>query len=126
MSQSGHARFEQARTVPDANPNEEPDWVEIKENGAIVTGEILEIKENCGEHGSTVYKLKPDEEDADLGISGDEPILFWGTTVVNSKVSRVGLDVGDWLGVKCRGKVEAEDEDANDFWDFEVRFQRHD
>ena len=118
------ARFENARKVPDANPDEDPDWVDLREKGDLVTGTIVSIKENCGQNGSTVYKIDPDGPDEDMGITGDEPVLFWGKQVIDSKVRRADLDIGDWLGVRCEGLQEVNDPDANDFYQYDVRFER--
>ena len=121
---SAEARFDGARSVPDAQPDENPDWVDLNEAGDLVTGTIIEIKDGCGENGSTVYKIDPDEPDESLGIGGDEPVLYWGKTVLNSKVRRADLDMGDWLGVKCLGEVQPDDPDRDPYYDYDVRFER--
>lgn len=93
---ASNSLFDNGRTVPDQFPDEEVEWVELSEEGDQVEGEILDITDNAGAHGSRVYKLNSPEH--------ENPVLFWGKTDIDRKVDRADLDLGDSLGVRNSGE----------------------
>lgn len=96
---ASNSLFNRGREVPDSNfdDDEEVEWIDLREEGEMVEGTILEIQDDAGEYGSRVYKLESPDHDC--------PVLFWGKTDIDQKVGRAGLDLGDELGVRNSGET---------------------
>lgn len=95
--------------TPD-DSDENAEWLDLEE-GESVVGEIREIKENCGEYGSRVYKISRAPGDV---------VLMWGKASIDRQVDAADLGVGDVFGVRNTGE-EYETENGYTGIKFEVR-----
>lgn len=79
--------------TPD-DDDEELEWIDLDEGDSIV-GEIREIKENCGQYGSRVYKIS-------RGLG--DTVLMWGKASMDRQVDAADLGPGDVMGVLNTGE----------------------
>lgn len=90
--------------------DEEAEWLELDSTEQVV-GEIREIKEDCGEFGSRVYKLSRGPGDV---------VLMWGKASIDLQVDAADLGAGDVVGIRNLGqKYETEEGNTGD--EYEVR-----
>lgn len=82
---------------PVGSPNdedEEVEWVDL-DDGESIVGELREVRENCGEHDSRVYKLA-----TDIG----EPLkLLWGKASIDRQMDAADVAPGEVVGIKNTG-----------------------
>ena len=76
--------------------DDEAEWIDFEE-GEIVTGDVVAVKENCGENDSRVYKLKTEV--------GHPPVLLWGKASINRQFDAADLGPGDYIGIKHTGET---------------------
>lgn len=71
-----------------------PGFFEFKEIEDSVTGVLIKIEENVGEHKSSLYTLEVDEK----------PVHVWGSTILDQRM--VGIKVGDLIRIVYKGLGE--------------------
>lgn len=92
-NQSGFDDLKPVDTPDD--DDEEAEWLDL-DDGESVVGELREIRENCGEYGSRVYKIQ-------TGIG--EPVkLLWGKASIDRQVDAADLGPGSVLGILNTGE----------------------
>jgi hypothetical protein len=95
------ATEDQSSGFDDLEPVESPDyeeeeveWVDL-EDGESIVGELREVRENCGDNNSRVYKIADE-----IG----EPLkLLWGKASIDRQVDQADLGPGDVIGIRNTG-----------------------
>lgn len=95
--------------VPETD-DDDLEWLDL-DDGESVVGEIREIKENCGEFNSRVYKIS-------RGLG--DVVLMWGKASIDRQIDAADLGAGDVVGIRNTGKSYSTD-NGNEGIEFEVR-----
>lgn len=94
-------------TVEWPGTNEDPET-------KTVVGELLQMDEDVGKYGSTVYLLETED---------GENVLIWGNGSIDAAVQNAdNLEVGDTLGIRQTGETYTND--YGTFPQFDVRYQK--
>jgi len=96
--------------VDDDTDDEDAEWIDLDE-GESVVGEIREIKENCGDYDSRVYKIA-------RGLG--DVCLLWGKASIDRQIDSGDLGPGSVVGIKNTGETYTT-ESGNEGTRYEVR-----
>ena len=95
-TETNQSGFDDLKPVdqPD-DDGEDVEWLDLAAGDSVV-GELREIRENCGEYGSRVYKIQ-------TGIG--EPVkLVWGKASIDRQVDAAELGPGSLVGIQNTGE----------------------
>ena len=85
------------RTIPDAQPDVDGEFIELVEEGEFIHGILVGTVENCGQYNNTVYRF---ESVADGSLE-----LTWKKHDFAEKLDRAGVEVGDEVFIQATGEV---------------------
>ena len=104
------ADFDALKPVETPDDDEELEWIDLDEGDSLV-GEIREIKENCGQYDSRVYKIA-------RGLG--DVVLMWGKASIDRQVDSADLGPGVVVGIRNTGDTY-QTETGNEGTEYEVR-----
>jgi hypothetical protein len=94
-SEETQSGFDDLEPVSSPDYDEENvEWIDLEE-GETIVGELREIRDNCGENNSRVYKIADE-----IG----EPLkLLWGKASINRQIDDSDLGPGSVIGIQNTG-----------------------